>query len=595
MRISNRNVLVFGFAGGFALVAGLIILITVTVSGTSTLKLIYEKAENHIDTIVALLGKDFVPIQNQADGIREALMQGRMTIAEIEKALPVLVRHTAILDAIGLVTKEGEFKLYIKPWDQDMVGALDKPSEALDFVKSLEASDQSIWRSPLTLNELEGPTRIEFYTPLTVDGEYYGALFHVVTLSTLSGGLQSIVGNRAHTPFILNGPDLVLAHPFLATEVTVDSKSWLPVRGLVNDPVLARFDERIGLRAGDSFAEAVRNSNASRLKLDGQTHIILSRDLPVPGLDTVTVGVHFDADTETGTIEDVFESAMFAAVVVVITALLAWRVAVLMARPTKGLAEAARGVLDGNLDQVPDVPRSFLTELDEAAKAFNAMVQGLRESERVRALFGQVMPRAIAEEMIKTPGGLRPRQAEATVLFCDLEGFTNICEDIKPERIVGLLNAYFDAMVSVIEAHDGVVTQFQGDAILAVFGVPIEREDHADCAISAAREMIAVLRDRQFENLTLAGRIGINTGPLVAGNVGAESRMNYTVHGDAVNLSARLEQKNKELGTRILASQSVLDATKENLVKAGIATPSGTVSIRGRQQAVPVYDLSPGD
>jgi adenylate cyclase len=179
---------------------------------------------------------------------------------------------------------------------------------------------------------------------------------------------------------------------------------------------------------------------------------------------------------------------------------------------------------------------------------------------------------------------------EATILFADIEGFTEISETLQPGKIVEMLNAYFSVLTEAVEAHDGVITQFQGDAILATFNVPLRNPDHAAQAVRAAIQMRDAVAGRAFTGHRLHCRIGINTGEVVAGAVGASDRLNYTVHGDAVNLAARLEELNKEYGTRILLSESTAAGLQ------GIALAEvGRIPIRGRSEAVCVFTVADED
>jgi class 3 adenylate cyclase len=150
-----------------------------------------------------------------------------------------------------------------------------------------------------------------------------------------------------------------------------------------------------------------------------------------------------------------------------------------------------------------------------------------------------------------------------------------------------MLNEYFPAVIEPVARHGGVVNQFQGDAMLVTFNVPIEDPLHAEHAVQAAREMDRIVRNRTFAGVELSARIGINTGPVIAGNVGSGERMNYTVHGNAVNLAARLEQLNKECGTRVLVSDSTHALLRDD---RGLA-PVGPVTVRGKQGPVNAYRL----
>jgi class 3 adenylate cyclase len=148
------------------------------------------------------------------------------------------------------------------------------------------------------------------------------------------------------------------------------------------------------------------------------------------------------------------------------------------------------------------------------------------------------------------------------------------------------MNAFFSDAVDIIEAEEGMVTQFQGDAILAVFNVPIPKEDHAAAAVRSAQKIFDKISKTEYEKQALNCRIGINTGPLVSGAIGAEDRLSYTVYGDAVNVAARLEQMNKEYGTSILLAEATVE-----LVEGIEFERIGSVPIRGRETEVEVFTL----
>lgn len=214
-------------------------------------------------------------------------------------------------------------------------------------------------------------------------------------------------------------------------------------------------------------------------------------------------------------------------------------------------------------------------------------LQADSERKAIASVFGRYVPQTIVDAMVEKGGSLAPVHREATVLFVDLAGFTRLTERVGPQRIVDLLNEYFDAVTQVIGRHNGVVTQFQGDAVLATFNVPVSDERHARQAFDAAREILALVAARAFSGEQLHVRIGINTGPLVAGNVGGGGRQTYTVHGDAVNLAARLEAMNKEHDTHVLISE-----TTAALLDQAPLRKVASVEVRGLTGARPVYTLA---
>jgi adenylate cyclase len=179
-----------------------------------------------------------------------------------------------------------------------------------------------------------------------------------------------------------------------------------------------------------------------------------------------------------------------------------------------------------------------------------------------------------------------------SVLFSDIRGFTAASEKGTPEAIVAQLNEYFSAMVEVLLRHQGTLDKFVGDMVMGLFGAPVADASHADHAVAAALEMSEAL-GRLNARWTAAGTapldigIGINSGEMIAGNIGSDAIMSYTVIGDAVNLGARIEALNKDYGTRILISQ----ATKDRLT-SGVGTRLvGQVTVKGRREPVVVYEV----
>jgi adenylate cyclase len=217
-----------------------------------------------------------------------------------------------------------------------------------------------------------------------------------------------------------------------------------------------------------------------------------------------------------------------------------------------------------------------------------------REKRWLRQAFGQYVSESLVESIIAHPEQLQlgGEEVEATVLFSDLVGFTSMAENTAPKELIRLLNEYFSTMTEIILAHKGTVDKFIGDAIMAVWGAPLPIADHASLACEAALEMQAAMRVLQkswesqgFPAISL--RIGLHTGPVVAGNVGSKKHFNYTVMGDTVNLAARLERVNKSYGTEIMLSS----ATYRRLGNNFLGRELDLVQVHGRAQPVTVYEL----
>jgi adenylate cyclase len=217
-----------------------------------------------------------------------------------------------------------------------------------------------------------------------------------------------------------------------------------------------------------------------------------------------------------------------------------------------------------------------------------------RETRKMKRLFGQYVSRDVFVQLVANPelARLGGQRRQMTVLFSDIRGFTTVSEKGQPEEIVQLLNEYFTRMVDIVFRHKGTLDKFVGDMVMALFGAPLDDPDHAEHAVDAALEMIMELQ-RLNEHWTAEGRpaldigIGVNTGPMIAGNIGSEAIMSYTVIGDAVNLGSRLESLNKEYGTRIIISE----ATRDSLPPKYALKPLGAVVVKGKTQPVAIFEV----
>ena len=244
----------------------------------------------------------------------------------------------------------------------------------------------------------------------------------------------------------------------------------------------------------------------------------------------------------------------------------------------------------GAEDYVPKpINRTLLRARIEATLQKKALRDTVNQQLAViRRVFGQYVPEHVVASIVSGGGHLEPTKTVATILYADVEQFTTIAESLEPEQLVQMLNEYFPAMIAEIDRFSGSVNQFQGDALLVTFNVPIADPQHADHALHAAHAMQQVVAAQTFAGVPLKIRIGICTGEVIAGNVGSGERMNYTVHGDAVNLAARLEQLNKVRKTSVLvAASTVASATEDHLL-----TSLGMFEVRGKSDPVEVYSLS---
>ena len=224
-----------------------------------------------------------------------------------------------------------------------------------------------------------------------------------------------------------------------------------------------------------------------------------------------------------------------------------------------------------------------------------AALLAARERRRMRFLFGRFVPEPVVDELLArddASAGIAVRQ-ESTVLFCDLRGFTTFAESAEPERVIEVLNTYLGEMTEAILGHHGTVVSYLGDGIMAVFGSPVERADHATQGLAAAEELLAVRLPRL--NAWLAERdlppfrlgVGLNSGAVMSGTVGSERRMEYAAVGDTTNVAARLQAATKGTAHALFVSQTTFDRLDDHgRIRLAAA---GEKAVAGRGQTVPVY------
>jgi adenylate cyclase len=260
-----------------------------------------------------------------------------------------------------------------------------------------------------------------------------------------------------------------------------------------------------------------------------------------------------------------------------------------LSRPVQAIAGHARQVADFDLDNIQPLPRSRVRELDDQASAFNAMLIGLRA-------FSTYIPRSLVAKLVRSGevGIAEPREAVVTVMFTDIAAFTTLSERMDASETTKLLNHHFGILCRVVDEHGGTVDKFLGDGLMAFFGAPDRLEEHAECATLAAlriREELAAdnarasLEGRQ----PLTVRIGIHTGPVTVGNIGASDRVNYTIIGDTVNVSQRLQGLGKTLARGEETPIVISSETASRLDDSFDVVSAGRHLLRGRGEPTEVF------
>ncbi len=281
---------------------------------------------------------------------------------------------------------------------------------------------------------------------------------------------------------------------------------------------------------------------------------------------------------------------------------LGWFVGRNVRKPLGHITDATTEIAAGHLDTRVHLQRT--DEFGILGRHLDAMAAGLGEREVIRKTFGRYVSEEVAQQVLASADGaaLGGEERIVTMLLADLSGYATLSEQMSPADVVTLLNTYFGLTGEIIDRHHGCVVEFTGDGFLCVFGAPNALPDHAERAVRCAIEMQARLADAnaewaQLENKLWHGqgtahlrmRIGIHSGTVIAGNIGTPSREQYSVIGDAVNIAARVEQLNKDLGTHTLITEETLIRLPDGLRSQ--AKARGEHQIRGRTHLVTLYEI----
>lgn len=261
-----------------------------------------------------------------------------------------------------------------------------------------------------------------------------------------------------------------------------------------------------------------------------------------------------------------------------------------LTRPISHITEAGRAIAQGNYDYRFEGRRK--DELGVLMRAMNVMSSGLLQKEKVEQLFSRYVSPNVARQVLKELETLETvelggRDVKATVFFADIAGFTGLSEEMEPSDVSDLLNLYFGGIAKSVHFWNGHIDKYMGDCAMAVFGVPEESENHALNGIACAWMIQALVkamneRRRAAGLITVEFRIGVNSGTMLAGNMGAAERMEFTVVGDAVNLASRLSHL-AEPGGVLITEEMHHD---EHLNSRVATERQGTVKIRGKKQPV---------
>lgn len=390
----------------------------------------------------------------------------------------------------------------------------------------------------------------------------------VITAYLSTEILDSAFASRAYTSFFVDSDRALVVHS--------DKKETLAARSFKDHPAV-EFLQGQETRTGFS----IYRNNSTKHDYFGAFSKL--------DIGAAAVVVEMEKDRALESVNRLrITSALIAGIIILVALLLVYFFAKTISEPIRELKIAADKIKSGDY-HLRLTPRTG-DEVGALTQAFNDMAVGLEEREKLKGALGKFVNPEIAEKAMKGEIKLGGERKTATIFFSDIRSFTAISEKLEPEEVVEFLNDYMTIMVRIIGEHQGIVDKFIGDAIMAVWGVPESKGNDALNAVNATIEMRRALlefnkgRGSAKKPLIKIG-CGLNTGAVLAGQIGSEDRLDYTVIGDAVNLASRVESLNKPFGTDILISQDTY-----NIVKGEFdCEPMQKIKVKGKSQPQQIY------
>ena len=362
-----------------------------------------------------------------------------------------------------------------------------------------------------------------------------------------------------------------------------------------NGDLIAHSDSRLVLAGGNMenlpivqmmMKSGVANGQTRYVDEDGEAYLGSFKKTGVAGIGVITSVPEEQAFAEVYNIQR--RNLYILVIVLNLAVLVVFIFSKTLTRPIRSLVAATKRIQEGDFNV--DITPNTNDEVGLLTGSFVEMGRGLQEREKIKDAFGKFVNRSIADMVLRDEVHLGGQKQDVTILFSDLRNFTAQSELMQPEDVVEFLNRYFTRMVQCINEKSGIVDKFIGDAIMALWGTPVPTENDTEMAIDAALAMRKAIADFNDENRGSALQnvqmgCGINTGPVIAGQIGSPDRMEYTVIGDTVNLASRIESLNKPFGTDILITENAYKRVK------GVydCVPMEKIRVKGKKGIIQVY------
>jgi len=452
----------------------------------------------------------------------------------------------------------------------------------------MEKRDAGYWGHQFQSSQNEA-TFVTYRRPLRKNGRFFGMIGAAVSIKGLSTLTMESGGTFGNTTFVMHGEDDVIAHPRLTESFPRDGSSPAVSVARLGDNVIAALDKAVLSKF--SKIPAAENTQVFELTAGDVPYLLFRKTLHGFGDPPFVIGFYQPAREVNAPLNPLYSSGLIGLGILLFALTSTAFLSRAIARPIRRMTDSVTKVGRFSPSQVRPAPETWIREVSDLARSFNGMLNGLR-------YFETYVPQKLVQQLIKQEGGpeVVSEERELTVMFTDIADFTGLCENMTAQEVANFLNEHFTLLAKYVEDEGGTIDKFIGDAMMVFWGAPEPLENSAEKACRAAQKIATAVTKknelrRSNDEAIVRIRLGVHTGPLVVGNIGSPSRINYTVVGDTVNATQRLESLGKEIAPNDVATILISDATARSLPAEFRTKPVGSFEVKGRSETITVHRL----
>ena len=531
---------------------------------------------------------------NQGDFIAAAIGSGRFQFGEPALADFVSGTLAAAPQVYGLIVcdRNGEALRVVRgaagtqfEIDHFNVAA---DSQFAALADQIRTHKYPYWGAPIYRPRWQ-ETFLNYFVPIWSGDSYLGLVATGITTRALSTLAKELSDPPRSVSFMLYGQERVLAHPLMSEGSPHQSESAsFPLLRNFGDPVIENLDSLLPVH--DIGLAPPAGVLAREPSVGGERYFVFAREVTDYRELPITVGTYFLKRAVDGPIRLFYWAMTVALGLLGLSLIVAALMAGAIARPIRRAAKGATAIGNLDFDDVVPLAGSYFREINSLARSFNAMLDGLRA-------FGRYVPRTLVMRLVSEGRvGAGTEERVLAIMFTDIVSFTSTCEKMSGAEVADFINHHLSLLSACIEREGGTIDKFIGDAVMAFWGAPGRIENPA---ASACRAAVGIKRALAADNKRRIAvglnpvriRIGIHMGPVIVGDIGAPNRINYTIVGDVVNATQRLESLGKTIDPDAeaiaLVSEEIFAAAPDGFQ----FIERGSHLVKGRQESLKVFQL----